>query len=718
MTEEQARRIEAELAALGRTAGEIVASIERLSKDVQSLRGVDSGRNDTGPVTLPEPRVRESIPGARSRRLLGEPEFARIPLHAWISRAPDWILIGLFLAFIFLPFGAYLAHWQSGQPVGENRTLAARPAFRKDPVKTLPAEIDAYYKDHFGFRKQLIQWQTIIRFKWLGLSNDRIVVGKNGWVFLVRDGQDDLLQDLLGIAPFTPEELASWKQYLEDRQAALSRRGIRYLFVIAPDKWSIYPEMLPTYLHDRSRPPRMDQLLQYLRAAKSPVEILDLRDCLLGAKKDGRLYFQQDTHWNGRGYFVAYREICRRLQKWFPEIEPQALGKDYEIKPMDWAGGDWGEVGLTGENLKYQSEFAYAKGTQTSRQIPVDMPPGIIPQLPEWYAPIEKVQPQAIHRLLFLHDSFMRSAFADHNEMPFAQHFAESLYVGMVDLPLPPLLALVDYKHPDVVVEERVQRHLKGLAPVAVDTSCFGPLQHVVGAGVKVLPSATGAVVRLVRDGVEVNATSNRPTLMLPRSAKPVRRVTVRIRSDRETALEFLEIADGPTRAADFPQRRPLHPGENEISMELKHRDAHSVQLAGTDVGRYLIEDVSFEGPCPRNLTNSGQFVSMSGVPDSVAAGQAFTATAVFRNTGTTTWQSLAVAPTNPYRLGSATDDPLWGLGRVDLPLPQIPPGGTATFTFSAIAPKKAGTYSFSWRMVEETVEWFGDTGSKTVVVH
>jgi len=138
-------------------------------------------------------------------------------------------------------------------------------------------------------------------------------------------------------------ELAQWKTYLEERQNRRSARNIKSIFVIAPDKQSIYPEMLPVYLLPKGST-RVDQLIAYLRETHSPANVLDLRPVLLEAKHDGLVYFPQDTHWNGRGYFAAYRAISRRLQEWFPDLPVQALGTNFDIKRTYNPLGDWGLV--------------------------------------------------------------------------------------------------------------------------------------------------------------------------------------------------------------------------------------------------------------------------------------------------------------------------------------------------------------------------------------
>jgi len=75
------------------------------------------------------------------------------------------------------------------------------------------------------------------------------------------------------------------------------------------------------------------------------------------------------------------------------------------------------------------------------------------------------------------------------------------------------------------------------------------------------------------------------------------------------------------------------------------------------------------------------------------------------------------------YRLGSwdPQDNLTWGLGRVDLDgwLANVGPNPRgAPVDFTVTAPATEGEYRFSWRMVQDGVEWFGEwTGPEKFVV-
>ena len=80
-----------------------------------------------------------------------------------------------------------------------------------------------------------------------------------------------------------------------------------------------------------------------------------------------------------------------------------------------------------------------------------------------------------------------------------------------------------------------------------------------------------------------------------------------------------------------------------------------------------------------------------------------------------TTWTSGGATP---FRLGSQNphDNQTWGLSRVPLPVATVPPGAEVTFSFDIQIPVKPGTFNFQWRMLQESVEWFGDSTTNVAI--
>jgi endonuclease/exonuclease/phosphatase (EEP) superfamily protein YafD len=107
---------------------------------------------------------------------------------------------------------------------------------------------------------------------------------------------------------------------------------------------------------------------------------------------------------------------------------------------------------------------------------------------------------------------------------------------------------------------------------------------------------------------------------------------------------------------------------------------------------------------------NGARIVSVSR-PDLMAPGGSAEVSVTVENTGSTTWDPAS------YFLGAVNDEMAWGLNRVPLDQP-VAPGNQTVFTFSITAPSTTGLYDFHWRMVQEPVEWFGEsTGDQQIFV-
>jgi|GEM_PF-3320081 len=159
--------------------------------------------------------------------------------------------------------------------------------------------------------------------------------------------------------------------------------------------------------------------------------------------------------------------------------------------------------------------------------------------------------------------------------------------------------------------------------------------------------------------------------------------------------------------------------GSGSFRFNIPLNEAQRLQFAGQKIYIYGISPV---GAASNLLGNSGnlvvptptpnaQFVSQS-VNTTMQTGSTQNVTVQFKNTGTRTWTGAAA-----FRLGSQNpqDNGTWNISRVGVPS-DIAPGQTATFTFQIRAPSTPGNYNFQWRMLQESVTWFGDYGANVVI--
>jgi hypothetical protein len=355
-------------------------------------------------------------------------------------------MVAVFLASIGLPafqsfFGARAA------ANTENRTLAAQPPWKLS--RNFPGDFEAFYNDHFGFRQTLVDWLAVARVQWLSISSSpHVVLGADGLLFYTPLPAGVYYPDGDNL---TADQLACWGHLFQARRDWLARRGIHYLFVIAPDKQTVYPEALPATLQ-RGLPGhgRLDQLLAYLRADPD-FPVLDLREPLRAAKPTGRLYLRTDSHWNARGAYYAYARIVGVLSQAYAEMKapPWTAFQEVFDRPIE---GDCARLLGLADRLTEPAQRLEAGTPPHARRVEVA---GQFPGIPAC-RPFAMERPDlAGPRAVMFHDSFGSSLVPT-----LAEHFRRIVFAWeRSDYPIFDT-GLVEREHPDLVLQEMVERKL------------------------------------------------------------------------------------------------------------------------------------------------------------------------------------------------------------------------------------------------------------------
>jgi len=355
------------------------------------------------------------------------------------------IVITIFALSLTAPLVGMLLKLDHTQQLRENRTRAKvleLPTDRKSLGK-FPHDFYAYFRDNFGFRDSLTRLNFIIRRPILQERefND-VLFGNNGWLFYLGEREMD---DSRGITHYDEETLAAWTASLERKRQWLAAKGIRYIFVIAPNKATIYGENLPPYftkLHDRTG---LDELVDYVRIHSS-VEVLDLRHALLMAKKQERIYKKTDTHWNEYGAFIAHQEIMKTISRWFP-AKPLDTLSDYFIEKRAENGGDLSVLVGGSEFITETGIYLVPKKARLAREIEVNAGEKSITT---WQGDVD------LPRALVFRDSFFDGIMPFFSEQfqyvkYFRRHWDDSV----------PIASIIKDVQPDVVIEEFMERRLK-----------------------------------------------------------------------------------------------------------------------------------------------------------------------------------------------------------------------------------------------------------------
>ncbi len=360
------------------------------------------------------------------------------------------ILIAVFLAGIFLPLAFTSRNWASEV---EKRQLAPFPGIPRSlsALREFPSSFEAFYNDHFGFREQFVYLYNVLNVR-LGVSpTEKVIVGKEGWFFYANPEDGNVLQDYRNNDPLTEDELAAWQADLEQKHRWLQAQGISYLFVIVPNKHTVYSEYLPNTITKVGQQSRADQLIARL-AANTEVPVLDLRPVMLAAKGSGPLlYNKNSTHWNAWGANIAQHAIATTLAAQMPAIKPiRFAASDFR----DQLGG--GDEDLTvlmsvGDAFSQPSPMLTAALPVCEQQILENKP-----ALPSGREPFQVICPDAAGADAVI----FRDSFYDILLPYMSSYFHRATYVWTRP-DFASFQAYVEEMQPQVVIEERVERYLK-----------------------------------------------------------------------------------------------------------------------------------------------------------------------------------------------------------------------------------------------------------------
>jgi acyl carrier protein len=307
----------------------------------------------------------------------------------------------------------------------------------------------------WGNNDQHIDTLADIR-KWIGLNckifdnNDiyrqlnlpKVVAGKDNYLFYFQEIQ------YYWQSPYTNEELASIRRILEERRNWLAARDIEYLFMIVPNKASIYPEYLPDNILSKIawKPSRYDQLIDYLKN-HSDLNVLDLKEILLSVKNDVPLYYRTDTHYNKLAVCYVSNGIIRFLQDRFPFCRKYKESVCYRpLANIPYKGDMARLLQVEGESIEkngFEILGSYRNRIRTAEQ----------------HLFVNEADDAPPLNLMLLGDSFGRAL-----EGSILDQFAKKTYYAaptdnqQANMPID--TALIDRFQPNVVVNEIIERFL------------------------------------------------------------------------------------------------------------------------------------------------------------------------------------------------------------------------------------------------------------------
>ncbi len=343
---------------------------------------------------------------------------------------------------------------KSDARIDENRRAIVMPNISLNGVVSpeFYTAVEQYFNDHFVFRPQLVKtksWVDYYMFK--TAVTPEVYIGTNGWLYYRGE-----LSDYLKNSCNDQDGMRHLAKQLHELENVIESSGRKFLFIVAPNKSTIYPEYVGLARSpSRCNKSRYDLLLEsFQEYPVSNFVRLDL--LLLNAKDEHQVYFNDDTHWSIYAATIVSKAILNHLApdlwtEYFPEIELDLREKTGDLYIML-------ALGITEKRESFKT-ITYRSKVEIENRKPLEngLPRYRITAKSSYAEPL-------LPRMIIYRDSFMNTP------LTILKGCCRQLDVYWThDLPHPE--AVEDLQASEIVLLEIVERDLKFLKidPAAVE---------------------------------------------------------------------------------------------------------------------------------------------------------------------------------------------------------------------------------------------------------
>ena len=267
------------------------------------------------------------------------------------------IYLIVFIAILLVPFAGMLI---TGPSKSESASAAKLPVFlmvSEDENKTkinkdYLKQLGEYFEGHCAFRQEMVTGYSFVTAKVFQTSSQKSVVcGKNGWMYYT-----DTLGDYTGTEIMSEREMFDAVRTLKLIDRYCKENGIKFYFVIAANKNSLYGENMP-YYYAKSTIPYCNREYLCAELFAEGINYIDLYDTF---KAEGRvLYHKTDSHWNNEGAALAARTIHAATGQMYVDRynkAPYKIRKDFK---GDLAAMMYPSAVPLEEEIYYDGEFGF-----------------------------------------------------------------------------------------------------------------------------------------------------------------------------------------------------------------------------------------------------------------------------------------------------------------------------------------------------------------------
>ena len=127
--------------------------------------------------------------------------------------------------------------------------------------------------------------------------------------------------------------------YLNNFRKRADNADVDIIYVLIPNKVTVYPEYLVDGTKQENYKTRYEQIVESLQM--TDVITLDMRSVFEAEKAKGsKLYYDTDSHITEYAGYLVYKAICDEIAKKFPTAAARDLATEFKAEEKTFKGGD------------------------------------------------------------------------------------------------------------------------------------------------------------------------------------------------------------------------------------------------------------------------------------------------------------------------------------------------------------------------------------------
>lgn len=159
-------------------------------------------------------------------------------------------------------------------------------------------DFETYYSQKNPLRTTYISLNNFLKIEFLNSSSSDVIAGKEGYLFYGKTMSDYMNQTL------SDRKIYNIARTVELVQNHVQNKGKKFVFTVAPNKNSIYPQFVrERYI--KGNKSNLDVLTNFLK--EKSINYVDLKEQFLNDEQE--LYLKKDSHWNNLGALYGYNSI-------------------------------------------------------------------------------------------------------------------------------------------------------------------------------------------------------------------------------------------------------------------------------------------------------------------------------------------------------------------------------------------------------------------------